>query len=72
MIPAFEPDTGNLPPGVWEATWPEFEARFRYTEHRRVLLAGLRAALDALLHFFQRDRKGRPKGIVALDLGALP
>ena|SRR5687767_2921481 len=145
MIPPFEPDSGNLPPGLWETTWPEFESRYGYTEHRRALLSGLRAALDALhaagcrrayvngsfitsepspndfdgcwesdgvdfdlldpvlldvtpprttqkaryggelfevdstvggwrtalLHFFQRDRQGRPKGIIALDLGAL-
>lgn len=47
MIPAFEP-TGNLPPGIHGATWHEFAERFGWTPHRRELLAGLRAALEAL------------------------
>lgn len=146
MIPAFEPSTGLLPAGIHEATWEEFVARFGWTPHRLTLLAGLKAALDALrlagcrrayvdgsfvtakeepgdfdgcwepagvdvdvldpvlltfdpgrraqkakyggelfqanmpadvarttfLAFFQRSRDGQPKGIVALDLGALP
>ena len=145
MIPAFDA-SGNLPPGVHEAAWGEFVARFGTNAGRLVLLAGLKAALDALraagcrrayvdgsfvtakddpgdfdacwepagvdpdrldpvlltfadgrraqkakyggelfqantpadlarttfLAFFQRDRRGMPKGIVALDLGALP
>ena len=145
MIPPFDP-VGNLPPGVHEATWEEFVARFGTTPRRLGLLAGLKAALDALraagcrrayidgsfvtakeepgdfdgcwetdgvdpalldpvlvtfdphrraqkakyggelffadapadpagttfIDFFQRDRSGHPKGIVALDLGALP
>jgi hypothetical protein len=45
MIPQFEEGSGNLPPGIWETTWDEFEARFALTEQRRGLLAGLRAAL---------------------------
>ena len=48
VIPPFDPDTGNLPPGVHEATWDELVARYGYNPHRRALLAGLRAALDAL------------------------
>ena len=48
MIPPFDPDTGNLPPGVREATWEEFIARFGSTPHRLALLAGLKAALDSL------------------------
>lgn len=146
MIPPFEPSTGLLPPGIHEATWEEFVARFGWTPHRLTLLAGLKAALDALraagcrrayvdgsfvtakeepgdfdacwepagidldvldpvlltfdtgrraqkakyggelfqanmpadfarttfLDFFQRSRGGQPKGIVALDVGALP
>ena len=47
MIPAFEP-IGNLPPGIHRATWHEFAKRFGGTPHRRELLAGLRAALEAL------------------------
>jgi hypothetical protein len=145
MIPPFDA-AGNLPPGVHEATWDEFVARFGTTPRRLALLAGLKAALDALraagcrrahvdgsfvtarpdpgdfdgcwdtagvdlalvdpvlktfanrreaqkrkyggelfpaewpadpagtsfLRFFQQDRRGQPKGIVALDLGVLP
>ncbi|HEV8633657.1 MAG TPA: hypothetical protein VG370_05360 [Chloroflexota bacterium] len=48
MIPPFDPATGLLPPGVHEATWEELVARFGGTPHRLVLLAGLKAALDAL------------------------
>lgn len=48
MIPPFDPDSGNLPSGVHEATWHEFVARYGYTAHRLALLAGLKAALDAL------------------------
>jgi hypothetical protein len=146
MLPSFDPLTGLLPAGVHEATWEEFVARFGWTPHRLELMAGLKAALDALkfagcrrayingsfvtakhapgdfdgcwetdgvdptlldqvlltfdlnrhtqktkfggelffadapadpsgttfLQFFQRDRLGLSKGIVALDLGALP
>jgi hypothetical protein len=146
MIPPFEPSTGLLPSGIHEATWEEFVARFGWTPYRLTLLAGLKAALDALrragcrrtyidgsfvtakpdpgdfdgcwetdavdptlldpvlvtfdphrraqkakfggelffagapagpagtafIDFFQRDRLGQPKGIVALNLGALP
>src|SRR5919109_4373198 len=48
MIPPFEPSTGLLPAGVHEATWEELVARFGWTPHRLALLAGLKAALDAL------------------------
>ena len=48
MIPPFDPRTGNLPPGVHEATWDELVARYGYNEQRSRLLAGLKAALDAL------------------------
>jgi hypothetical protein len=47
MIPPFEA-SGNLPPGVHAATWPEFASAFGTTPHRRALLAGLRAALENL------------------------
>jgi hypothetical protein len=46
MIPPFNV-LGNLPPGVHEATWKEFTHRFGTTPHRRTLLAGLKAALEA-------------------------
>jgi hypothetical protein len=48
MIPPFDPATGLLPPGVHDATWGEIVARYGYTPHRLALLAGLKAALDAL------------------------
>jgi hypothetical protein len=48
VIPPFDPATGNLPPGVHEATWDELLVRYGYTPHRLTLLAGLKAALDAL------------------------
>ncbi|TAK20479.1 MAG: hypothetical protein EPO26_18060 [Chloroflexota bacterium] len=48
MILPFEPSTGLLPSGIHEATWEEFVARFGWTPHRLALLAGLKAALDAL------------------------
>jgi hypothetical protein len=48
MIPPLDPATGNLPPGMHEATWSEIVARYGYSAHRLALLAGLKAALDAL------------------------
>lgn len=48
MIPPFDPATGNLPPGVHEATWDEIQAYYGYNQRRVWLLAGLKAALDAL------------------------
>ena len=48
MIPSFDPTTGNLPPGIHEASWDEVVARYGYNPHRQGLLAGLRAALEAL------------------------
>ena len=48
MIPPFDHATGNLPPGIHEATWAEIVARYGYTAHRRALLDGLKAALDVL------------------------
>lgn len=47
MIPSFEP-SGNLPPGIHSASWREFAERFGRTAQRRHLLAGLKAALEAL------------------------
>jgi hypothetical protein len=48
MIPAFDLESGNLPPGIHQATWREITARFGHTPRRRILLAGLRKALLAL------------------------
>ena len=48
MIPSFDPTTGTLPPGDHNATWDEVVARYGITPHRLTLLAGLKAALDAL------------------------
>ncbi len=47
MISPFD-SSGNLPPGVHQATWQEFVRRFGKSTHRRMLLAGLKAALEAL------------------------
>jgi hypothetical protein len=47
VIPSFE-ESGNLPPGVHEASWDELAARYGTTEHRQNLLGGLGAALDSL------------------------
>lgn len=47
MIPLFD-DSGNLPPGVHDATWDEIADRFGTTPQRRALLAGLYSALQAL------------------------
>ena len=48
MIPPFDRSTGNLPAGVYEATWGELVTHYGYTPHRLALLAGLKAAVDAL------------------------
>ncbi len=47
MIPPFEPN-GNLPPGIYWATWEEVYNRFGTNDHRRKLLAGLKRALKDL------------------------
>jgi len=47
MIPPFGAD-GILPPGMYWATWQELVRRFGKSAYRRTLLAGLKAALDAL------------------------
>jgi hypothetical protein len=48
VIPPFDAGSGNLPPGVHDATWSELVARYGYNSRRLALLAGLKAALDAL------------------------
>jgi uncharacterized protein DUF6932 len=50
VIPAFDPLSGDLPPGIHEAPWAEFLVRFGYTPHRLALIAGLKLALDTLRH----------------------
>lgn len=47
MIPPFE-QGGNLPPGIYQATWEEVYNRFGTNDHRRKLLAGLKKALRSL------------------------
>ena len=47
MLPPFNKD-GMLPPGVHKASWRRFAERFGTTARRRSLLAGLKAALNAL------------------------
>lgn len=41
MLPAFDEDTGHLPPGEHTASWSEFAARFGWNSHRLHLLEGL-------------------------------
>lgn len=48
MIPALEADTGNLPPGVHDATWEEVATRYGYNPVRLDQLAGLKLALESL------------------------
>jgi hypothetical protein len=43
-IPEFD-NSGNLPPGIHRATWPEFERRFGWNGHRKELMKGMKAAL---------------------------
>ena len=47
MIPAFDPNTGALPPGDYRATLQEIAERLGFTPRRRWLLKGLRAAVEA-------------------------
>ena len=47
MIPPFGPD-GNLPSGIYGATWPEIAARFGWNAHRQHLLDGVHRVLAAL------------------------
>lgn len=48
MIPPFDAKTGQLPPGIHEATWDEFVTRFGTNIRRRKLLDGLKLALNSL------------------------
>jgi hypothetical protein len=47
-IPDFDSGTGNLPPGVHDATWDELAATFGFSDRRLQLLRGLREALESL------------------------
>ena len=47
MIPAFDLNTGALPPGDYRATLQEIAERLGFTPRRRWLLKGLRAAVEA-------------------------
>ncbi|GAA1955992.1 hypothetical protein GCM10009798_14140 [Nocardioides panacihumi] len=39
---------GRLPPGDWEATWGEIEAKFAYNFRRREILTGLQHVAEQL------------------------
>jgi hypothetical protein len=47
-IPELDARTGNLPPGVHDATWNELVAAFAFNDRRAELLHGLREALESL------------------------
>ena len=48
MLPAADPQTGYLPPGVHHSPWCEAVARFGVNSHRLRLIGGLLAALRNL------------------------
>lgn len=48
MLPAVDPSTGYLPPGVHDAPWREVAPRFSCNGHRIRLVGGLLAALQNL------------------------
>lgn len=48
MIPAFDEATGNLPPGIHDASWDEIVLRYGYNAKRRKHLQGLKRALNEL------------------------
>jgi hypothetical protein len=50
MLPDFDQKTGQLPPGIHQATWDEFVTRFGTNVRRRKLIDGLKLALDSLKH----------------------
>lgn len=47
MIPAFDSDTGALPPGDHQATLEEISKRLGFTSRRKWLIRGLSAAVRA-------------------------
>lgn len=48
MLPPFDPATGLLPDGEYEARWQEVVERFGWNPRRRQLLDGLAEAVDLL------------------------
>ncbi len=48
MIPPFDDDTGNLPPGQHLASWTDVATRFGWNKRRRTLLEGLLRACQNL------------------------
>lgn len=48
MLPAFDPETGRLPDGVYEVTWQNVVERFGWNSRRRQLLDGLADAIELL------------------------
>lgn len=48
MIPDWDPANGNLPEGIYQATWKEVDERLGFTPRRQRLLRGLGEALDML------------------------
>lgn len=71
MIPLFDSD-GRLPPGVYTCTWEENAKRAAQKGEYggEFFPVGWRAdnAGTQFLEFFQIDRDGNPKGIIAIDL----
>ncbi len=43
-MPPFD-ENGNLPKGIYEVLWSDFESRFAFNNHRRQLIIGLKQAL---------------------------
>jgi hypothetical protein len=78
MIPLYE-SNGNLPPGIYKASWQELVDRFGFNEHRKYLLGSgelfpnIKEATSALhfLDFFQQDKENKSKGIIEIDLDTL-
>jgi len=54
MIPAFT-DKGYLPPGIHDATWDEFVARYAITEHRKSLIARIKILIAHLKEVRSRN-----------------
>ena len=69
MIPVYN-EKGNLPPGIYLATWAEIEQRYCYNACRQTIPNP--AVFDHLSYFQFDDRTGDKKGIIALDLDSLP
>lgn len=46
-LPLFN-SQGNLPPGIYEVSWTDFQTRFGTNSHRQKILAGLSLALREL------------------------